>query len=251
MRTRRARSRKTPGIGLPLARAVACAALLSVGTAARPETSRELWPEFDAYLKLDERARVFLLATTTATESDAGSVAATDGTVGVHLDYSLTPAFRPDLVRQDWARNRYLWTRVGYQYVHGLGGADTGGGSRERRGVFEMNARTPPLVGELEWVSRIRWDLRDRNGETSSLYRLRLGVERQFNVQGHAAVPYLTGEVIYDTRFNEWKQLRYQAGVEVSLDEAWRIETYLEARNDKVAEPTSVRALGVALKYYR
>lgn len=238
------------GVGLKLVHCVACVALLFTGTAARPETRHEFWPEFNAFLRLDERTRVFLLATTTLADFEAESASATDGTIGVHVDYSLTPAFRPDLLQQDWARNRYLWARVGYQNVRSFGDADGSSGFREHRGIFELSGRTPPLAGELEWFSRVRWDLRDINSENSSLYRLRLGVERQFKVRGHAAVPYLTAEAVYDTRYDDWKQLRYQTGVEVSLTEAWRVDLYVEARNDLISEPARIRALGAVLKYF-
>ena len=243
------RGPRTRGNGSRRGHRIVGIALLSASAAARPETSREFWPEFNAFLKVDERARVYLLATTSAADDDAGSLSATDGTVGVHFDYALTPAFRSHLLAQDWARNRYLWTRVGYQYVHSLG--DAGSSFHENRGVFELTARTPPLAGELEWVGRLRWDLRDRNGENSSLYRLRLGAERQFEFGGHAAVPYLNAEAVYDTRYNDWKQMRYQAGVEIALNDDWRIEPYFEAHNDKLAEPARVRAFGLVLKFYR
>jgi len=233
-----------------LVRCIACAALLLMSTAARPETNREFWPEFNAFLKLNQQARVYLLATTTTVDAETDTRSAVDGTAGVHLDYSLTPVFRPSLLEQDWARNRYLWARVGYQHARSFGDADAGGGFREHRGIFEMNARTPPLAAELEWYGRLRWDLRDRNGENSSLYRLRLGDERQFKLRERAVIPYLTAEVIYDTRYNRWDQRRYQAGTEVSLNEAWRFDLYVEARTDEIAERPRLAAVGAVLKYY-
>ena len=235
-------------------RSLFCAGLLLGGATAWAETSNEFWPEFNAFLKVNARARVFLLSTTTRVDSTGGPGEThglpTDGTIGVHLDYTLVPAMRPQLLEQDWERSRYLWTRVGYQYATNFGGADSGNSFRENRGVFELTARTPPRAGELEWVGRVRWDWRNRNGETFSVYRVKLGVERLFDVQGHAVVPYLTAEAHFDTRYNEWKQIRYQTGVEVGLVGPWRIEPYFEVRNDRISEPTLVRAFGMVLKYY-
>jgi hypothetical protein len=233
---------------------IVCAGLLLGSTAARSETSGEFWPEFNAFLKLNERTRAFLLATTSRLDADAHPAETrgdpTDGTFGVHLDYSLMPVFRPKLREQDWARNRYLWTRVGYQYSRSFGDSDAGNSFRENRGIFEMTARTPPLAGSLEWIARVRWDLRRRDVETFSVYRLRLGVERQFDVRGHATTPYLSAEAHYDTRYNEWKQMRYQAGAEVVIDGPWRIEPYLEVRHDRISEPALIRAVGLVFKYY-
>jgi hypothetical protein len=234
---------------------IACTGLLLGSDMARAETSREFWPEFNAYLKLNERTRAYLLATSSRTDTGDGPNGAwssrTQGTLGAHLDYSLTPVLRPDLLDRDWARNRYLWMRVGYQYSSSLNDSDSDTGFHENRGVFQVTGRTPPLAGDLEWIARARWDLRDRNGQDSSLYRLRLGFERQFDLHAHAVVPYFHAETIYDTRYDAWKQQRYQAGVEVTLSGPWRIKPYLEARNDNLSQPAHVRAFGLILQYYR
>ena len=224
-------------------------------TAARvhAETSREFWPEFNAFLKLDARARVYLLANSSypeANEQLAIKRQPLEGVVGAHLDYSLMPVLRPDLREQDWARNRYLWVRAGYQYSHSTSAAEAANSYRENRGVFEMTGRTPPLAGQLEWVARARWDWRNRNGTNSSLYRLRVGAERQFDLRGHAAVPYVTAEAIYDTRSNSWDQQRYQVGSEFAIGDNWRVEPYFEQRTYSHSEPARVLGFGLVLKYF-
>lgn len=235
-------------------RRLACIAALLGATTAHAETSYELWPEFDAYVSLNARTRAYLLATTTRIDQEATRGAPLDpvseGTIGAHLDVSITPTLRRALLEEDWGRNRYLWVRIGYQRARSFGNADVVSEFRESRAVFELNGRTPPLAGALEWVSRIRLDARDRNGENSNLYRLRLGVERQYALRGRPAIPYATAETIYDTRYDGWKQQRYQLGVEFGLDAKWRLDPYLEARNDRRSEPSRVYALGLALKYF-
>lgn len=64
-------------------------------------------------------------------------------------------------------------------------------------------------------------------------------------------MPYATAETIYDTRYSEWKQQRYQLGMELGLTESWRVEPYLEMRVDRLSEPARVYALGLAFKYFR
>jgi hypothetical protein len=176
---------------------------------------------------------------------------AVDGTLGVHLDYSVTPTLRKALVDQDWERNRYLWVRVGYQHARSLGDDTASNSFRENRGVFEINARTPPTVAAVEVFSRLRMDLRERNGDRSNLYRIRLGLERPFRFHGHPVTPYVTAESIYDTRYDEWKQQRYQVGAEVGLSATWRVDPYIEVRDDRRSEPARVYALGLAFKYFR
>jgi hypothetical protein len=230
------------------------AALLLSCAAACAETSREFWPEFNAYLQIDEQARWYFKATTTHGQPDDGSSArigaATEASVGAHLDYALSPRLRPQLLEQDWARNRYLWARIGYERLQSASGAPADNQFHENRSILEVTARTAPLAGGLEWVGRAHWDWRNRDGRNSSLYRLRLGVERSFDVDGHAVVPYATAETIYDTRQSSWSQRRYQLGVEFAMNAAWRIEPYLEARNYQQSQPARVRALGLVLKYF-
>jgi hypothetical protein len=231
------------------------AALLLACTATLAETSREFWPEFNAFLKINERARWFLQASGTHGQPDDGSSdrvsSATEVQIGAHLDYALTPVLRAQLRELDWARNRYLWTRVGYQRLQSASGAPPESQFQENRGILEMTARTPPLAGELEWIGRAHWDWRNRNGQNSSMYRLRLGVERSFDVGGHVVVPYVTAETIYDTRHSSWSQQRYQLGAEVAINATWRVEPYLEARNYQQSQPSQVLALGLVLKYFR
>lgn len=236
-------------------RRIAAVAAILGATAAHADTSYEFWPELDAYLTLDSRARVFLLATMTRVDQEGRRGLpldpAIDSTLGVHLDYSLTPALRKGLLEQDWERNRYLWVRIGYQHARSLGDADAGSEFREHRGVLELNGRTPQGPGGVALYSRLRWDLRDRNDERSSLYRVRLGAERPFDLLGRAAVPYVTAETIYDTRYSEWKQQRYQLGMELGLTTRWRVEPYLEMRDDRRSEPARVYALGLSFKFFR
>lgn len=235
-------------------RFAAVAAILGA-TAAHAESSYEFWPELDAFLTLNSRARVFLLATTTRVDQEGRRGfpldPVTDGTLGAHLDFSLTPSLRKGLLEQDWERNRYLWMRIGFQHARSLRDADATSEFRENRGVFELSGRTPTLGGGVALYSRLRWDLRDRNDEHSNLYRVRLGIERPFDLLGRAAVPYATAETIYDTRYSEWKQQRYQLGMELGLTERWRMEPYLEMRVDRRSEPARVYALGLAFKYFR
>ena len=230
------------------------ATLLFAGAPARAEDRNEFWPELNAYLKLNERTRVFLLAAFTHAEktpSPSGPTRYQDSLYGAHIDYSLTPVLRTHLREEDWARNRYLWIRVGYVYTRSNGDAERTDRFRENRGVFELNGKTLPLAADLEFTGRLRLDARDRNGQDSQRYRLRLGVERIFEVGGHIVIPYVNAENFYDSRYNTWNRQLYQAGAEVEISRAWRIEPYLGLQKDSRSEPSTTRVFGLALKYYR
>jgi hypothetical protein len=245
MRARRAR--QFVGLG-------ACVLLLLGTTPARGANADQFLPELDAYLKLNERTRVYLYGSFTYAQSPPGSGGALsiqDGAVGAHVDYSLMPVFRRQLLDEDWARNRYLWLRVGYNYLRSLGDTETTGGFRENRGVFALNARTRPLAGEIELTARLRVDARDRSGVESQRYRVRVGAERILEVKGQVVVPYAEAEDLYDTRYDSWSQQRYKLGAEVGLNGSWRIEPYFMLTTSSRSEPSTTRALGLVLKFYR
>ena len=231
------------------------ATLLLFGGAGAPAESRdEFWPELNAYLKLNERTRIYLLAAFTQAEQTPGRGGPTryqDSLYGAHIEYSLTPVLRANLRDEDWARNRYLWVRAGYVYTRSNGDAETTDRFRENRGVFELNGRTLPLAAGLEVTARARLDARDRNGTESQRYRMRLGLEKIFDVGGRTVVPYVDAENFYDTRYNTWDRQLYRAGAEIDIAPSWRIEPYLGLQKDSRSEPSTTRIFGLALKYYR
>ena len=232
------------------ARAIA-ALLWCAGAAAQAETRDEFWPEIDAYLKMSDRARVFLVASmTSASEryNAAGVTGYQDSELGAHLDVTLTPIFRPALMNADWERDRYLWMRVGYARLGAL--RDSPDSSDENRGIFELTARNP--LPRSTWIfGRFRWEARDIEDQRSNRYRIRVGAEREVTWFERIAVPYVTAETYYDTRYGQWNRQEYKIGAEIAIDDRWRFEPYFARRNDQRSEPAHINAIGLALKYFR
>ena len=195
-------------------------------------------------MTVGDHSRLFLLGALTQGLSDG----ATDGELGVHLDVTLMPIFRPRLREADWARQRYLWVRVGYRLVGNLD--EPHARHLEHRGIFEVTGRAP-LPFDLWLVNRARADLRDIDGEVSARFRYRLGLEREVTVGGITLVPYAHAEVFYDTRFGAWNRQRYQAGAEIEITSSWRIEPYYARQEDQRFSPAHVDRVGLVLKYYR
>jgi hypothetical protein len=232
---------------------ITCAALLLGIAPARADNSFQFLPELDAFLKVDDVVRVYLYTTVTYSRptGSGDSLSSADGEAGAHIDYTLAPAFRRQLREEDWHRDRYLWLRAGYNRARSLGDGETDSRFRENRGVFELNARTLPLAWEIDLYGRARVDLRERNDDWSRRYRLRLGAERMFDVDGRVVVPYAEVEALYDTRYNAWSQWRYKAGAELELTRSWRIEPYFLLTTNSRPEHSTARAIGLALKFYR
>lgn len=212
---------------------------------AGPHRSREVVPEFNAYFKVSDRARVFLLADVARVSPDD----VTNGEIGIHFDYTLMPILRTGLRDADWERNRYLWVRVGARRLGSIDGRDDA--YRETRLLLEATARFE-LPGEVWLANRVRWDLRDVDGTHSNRYRLRVGAEKEFSTAGGTVVvPYAQAEWFYDTRFDAWSRQRLQVGAEVELDKSWRLEPYYAYDKDKHPSAEGLNRLGLVLKYFR
>ena len=206
--------------------------------------AREYVPEFDAFVKLSDKTRLFLLADVTNNQTLDKS----EGEVGAHLDFTLKPALRPHLNEADWARDRYLWMRVGYVVL--ASPDNRGSGPEERRGILELTGRVP-LPNDIWLVNRGRVDLRELGREPSQRYRLRAGLERETIVGGVVTVPYAQAEAFYDTRYDTWNRMLYQFGAEIELTKQWRIEPYYARQNDTRSATAHVDRIGLALKYFR
>jgi hypothetical protein len=229
--------------------AVLSAALLVGIPPARAETAARFWPEFDGFFSLSERTRLMLMASDMVTEEpdeSGGSSKSRSAQVGANLDYTLIPVARPRLEAADWERDRYLWMRVGAMYL----GSANGWSGGESRGVFELNARQP--LGDGWWLTnRLKWDMRDINGDYSNRYRVRLGIEKELILVGRKWIPFADAEAFYDTRHDDWNREYYRAGVEVIVNDRWRIEPYLGYQYNSGSEPQHINVIGLTIKFTR
>ena len=224
--------------------ALAAIPLLACVTGARAgDTRTEFVPQVQAYLKLSDRTRLFLLGSL----SQGLSESTTTGVLSAHLDVTLMPILRRGLRDADWERERYLWVRIGYQLLGNLD--DRENGFTEHRGILELTARAL-LPFDVSLVSRGRVDLRDLDGEFSTRFRYRLGIERELTMGGVPLVPYARAEVFYDTRFGAWNRQLYQAGVEIEITKRWRVEPSYARQEDQRSSTAHVNRVGLALKTY-
>jgi hypothetical protein len=199
-------------------------------------------PELNAYVKLSDEARLFLLSNLSF--YDSGDP--TGGELGANLDITLMPRFRSNLREADWARDRYFWTRIGYT----VSGPLKGQGAIEHRGLLELTTRM--ALPEQVWlVNRARYELRDIDGVLSQRYRLRVGIEREFMPQGVTTVPYAQAETLFDTRTGSWNRQIYQTGVEVEINKSWRYEIYFSRQVDSLSSSANIATLGLVLKLYQ
>lgn len=221
---------------------VALATALSSSARAQQEseTTKQFWPEVDVYVPLNEKFRLFFLATTTKAQETREN---TEGQIGAHIDYQL---------------NKKVSFRTGYRYGFSLGGSDP---FEEHRIIFEQTLRQP-LPLQLLLSDRNREDLRWVNGEFSARYRNRVTLEREFKVLNRPVTPYGSAEVFYDSRFDTWNRNRLSVGVQVAFKRGVPLislihpkkqlvlDVYVTKQNDSRSQPSHVKALGMSFSIY-
>lgn len=218
------------------------AAVLPGGTAGAADT-QEVWPELSAYVKTSQITRLYL-DLSYAQERDALSRSLE---TGAYLDVSIKPIARKQLQQEEWARKRYLWSRVGY--VHVLRGEGNFSSPPEDRGVVALLAKFP-LPDDVWLEGRTRADLRWIEGTYSTRYRFRAEVNREWFVQGHSVAPYFHVEWIVDSRYGGLSRVLYEGGPEITLSSRFRFEIYGARQVDRLPRESVLNAIGVVAKWY-
>lgn len=216
--------------------------LAAAGQATAGDSSLDIVPEGDVYLRLDDTTRLSLLVRVIKNLDEGSTV----GQVGAHFDITLKPPLRRRLRGGDWERDRYFWISVGYRFLDDL---DGGTGHTERRGIVEATTRV--FLSRVMWLTnRVRVDARDVEDGFSTRFRYRLGIEREWVVAGVTVLPYAQGEIFYDTRFDSWHRQRYHAGAEIEMTQQLRVEPYYARQEDQRSSPAHLNRIGLVLKLH-
>ena len=142
--------------------------VLSPGAAAQPSVSlSEFWPEFDAFIKLNERSRIFLMYSATK-QQNLGAYS--DGQAGAYIDFYAVRQLRPHLISYvDPARSKSLMLRAGYSVSRPTGNFIS---PTEHMVTVEATGRAHLPAGFL-LSDRSRVDLRWVAGHPNDRYRNR------------------------------------------------------------------------------
>jgi hypothetical protein len=224
---------------------MANALALGAAAAAPPsDSANEFWPEFDFFIKLNEKSRIFILTSATKQE-DLNAYA--DGQVGVHIDFWALPVLRHRLIRYvDQSRSSLLLFRFGYVYSHPK---NNSGATNEDMATGEITGRAHLPRG---WLlgDRNRLDFRWLDGNPKHRYRNRLKLEKTYDVSRFQLTPYAYAEVFYDFEQREWTRLRYAPGGEWAITKRVVLEAYYLRQNTWGSVPQFVNAFGLAAQFY-
>jgi hypothetical protein len=215
-----------------------------VAVAQVADSTTEFWPEFDFYIKLNEKSRLFLMSTATRTEN-LGAYA--EGQAGFHIDfYGLPPLHKRLIDHFDQARTRSLMVRVGYLISRPK---NDSGSATEQMAIVEATGRVH-LPRKWQVSDRNRLDFRWLDGVPSHRYRNRLKFEKTFDLWKFQLTPYAHAELFYGFDKRKWTRFRYSAGAEWNITKRFVLEGYYLNQNSWNSVPQFVNAIGIALQFY-
>jgi len=213
------------------------------------ESSQEFWPEVDTWLRLTPSWRLSAFVSI----SKNIETAYREGNLIVQGDYAFRTIPRARITRlmdEDRAMQmkRFL-VRVGYLGGQSLG--DNGQAYKEYGMLTELHVRTP-IKGGVLLSHRLRSDLRwlGDSHEFSSRLRYRLMAEKEFTTGGSSIVPYVSGELYYDTRYGIVNRTRWIGGASVAWSKRFAIEGNYTYQHDTRSSVTNLGALNLILHLY-
>src|SRR5688572_3388755 len=226
-------------------------ALLALMAAATPlsraqEPRKEFWPEIDVYINVKPKVRFYLLGTLSKSVEDGEmrNEQSLEAQIGAHVDY---------------IPNDHIILRTGYRYGRSVGENDDG--FREHRLLAEQTLRKF-LPGGFLLSDRNREEFRFMNGDFSFRYRNRVTIERElpFFKRRHI-IPYVAGEIFYDTRYDVWNRNRLGMGVQHTLfagplqkmllhKRQVVLDIYFLRQNDSRSQVPRLKGVGAALVFY-
>ena len=208
-----------------------------------PTIRQELWPEIDAYYRLNDKFRLFGYYSATKLKTSSY----TDGGLSINLDYFALPVWRNSKPRADSTRGSLLWFRAGFAYSRSPNGVENP--FKDYTIVTEGSARFY-LPWDMLLTQRNRFEWRWRNGVFQSRYRPKLTVERGFETDFLTFTVYTYGEYFVNMNTENPDVFRLALGWEVKASKHLSFETYYVHQFDNGKNVKALDAMGLALKIY-
>jgi len=207
-------------------------------------TQKEVWPQLDAYYRINTKFRLYGMWSATRSNSQQ-----TDGTAGIYIDGFAKP----------WARGRtnetemnsadrgyYWWFRTGYSYSDAP--------SYEKKkvvNIFETEINDNfHLPYKIVMILRNRLDTRWVNSVFLPIYRPRLKIVRNFKTEYLTFNAYTYGEYFFDLNQNTQNKFRWCIGTEIKVLQSLSFEVYYLYQFPNGNAVPSVNAIGLQFNLY-
>ena len=182
----------------------------------------QVWPELQLHYRFDPQTKAIAMISSSR-DQDSGQ--AYEGQVGLAVEHKFI----------DW-----FLARVGYRY----GSALDGHPFQENRLLTEETFRLGALT-ELKLELRTREDFRWLDTGFFVRLRERALLQREFRIGDYAFVPYVSGEIYFDTKYSQFSRYRLIAGVNFPIARAISIEPYFLEQVDIYPSVVPVPAIGI------
>ncbi len=204
--------------------------------------TKQLWPELDVYVKINQKVRLYFSAAGTKENGES-----TDEDFGVSIDFHVKPLISLKNIHgshPDESKSKLVLVRAGFHYI------PSREGPAESRIAFDAIPRLPLKAG-LVAVARNRVEFRFINSDFSWRFRHRLGIERNVAIRTYEITPYARAEFYYDSAYKKWSRTALSAGCVFPIRKHSEIETYFEHQNRTEKSPNrQVNAIGIQLNLY-
>jgi hypothetical protein len=210
---------------------------------AQDSTHTQIWPEVEAYYRINERWRLYGLVSGTKSNSEY-----TDGTAGAYIDFFALPWLRGKLNPElnDTARGYFWWFRAGYSYSDAP--------KDEPKKV--VNTITTETNNNFNFPAKILLQTRNRldwrfvNGDFQPIYRPRLKFIRNLQTAYLSFNVYLYSEYFFYLNDNTQDRLRICAGSVIKILKTMDLELYYlhQFQNKQYVAP--LNAIGIQLDFY-
>jgi len=199
----------------------------------------EFLPEINFHAKLDSNVRFVFQAKETR-ENGIPKQAE----IGPSMEFYWRPLknLLPNGV--DEAKTRFILLSFGYRY---LPSSDAPATNR----ILLMATPRFPLKAKLVVSDRNRGELNFSSGELNWRYRNRLQLEREITIRSYRPVPYANVEAYYDSKFQKWSSIVFEAGSQFPIGKHTELDIYYEHQNNTGKAPNQqVNAAGLILNLH-
>lgn len=215
----------------------------AAGQSQTPTTGSEVWPEVDAHIQLPSNLRALVFA---GSQQGVG-FPYQQWYLGAGLAYQWKRVSSHRHTNIDPDREHLFVFGGGYEFLQTNRSAKTSDNSR-----FLLDATSSfRLPAEFLLRDRNRVEFRWVNGAYSTtMYRNRITIERDFLVHGFRFNPYGSSEFFYNGAKDSWYQERYSAGVHWPYKKFFALDTYYLRKNCATCKPANFNVAGVTLNFY-
>jgi len=218
--------------------------LIVVLVFAQDTVQHQIWPEVEAYYRINERFRIYSSVSGTKSNSEY-----TDGTAGIYLDFFSRPWLngrRDDTEMADSSQGYYWWFRTGYSYSN-----SAPGDAPKTVNIFETETNNSfHLPAAIVLQTRNRMDWRWVNGDFQPLYRPRVKFVRNLKTEFLTFNLYAWSEYFFYLNDNHDDRLRIAVGTVIKVLKTMAFETYFmhQFQNKQYVAP--LNAVGLQLDFY-